>query len=403
PRLTPIVSLGRMPRVNAFLEVPRSGARLRAEPSYPLDLYFCERCTLVQLQPLVSPALLFGTYAYLSSVSRTNRERLDAFADELATRFALGAHSRILEIGSNDGTLLRSFQRFTQNVVGVDPAKNVASLAAAAGVETIVDFFSPGVGADLARTHGGFDLILALNVVAHTPDFVGLFSRARDLLAPGGRFVIEVVHVLQTLLRGEIDTVYHEHVYCFSLHALLHAAKRAGLIIVDAEKIAAQGGSLRIVMQRRQAKPRRRDRVAELVAEERDAGVHRASTYASIAHHALALRLGIWSGLRELRKSADLVVGLGAPARGVVLMNYCGLTTADLDVVIDDTPLKQGKLVPGCHIPVGDWTRIPKDANIACLMFAWTYRSEILEKLRARTSHARVLIPLPAVEEVRFD
>jgi len=174
--LIPVVSLGHMPLVNAFLEAPRPGAGVRAEPTFPLDLYFCERCTLVQLHPVVEPRLLFGTYTYLSSVAHTNLARLARLADELAARLALGARSKVLEIGSNDGTLLRRFQRHTPNVVGVDPAQNVAALAAAAGVETIVDFFSPRVAAELARARGGFDLILALNVVAHTPDFVGLLS-----------------------------------------------------------------------------------------------------------------------------------------------------------------------------------------------------------------------------------
>lgn len=405
-RLRPVVSLGSMPPVNAFLDPGRPGGAVPREKdkekAFPLDLYFCERCTLVQLHPVVDPALLFGTYTYLSSASRTNVERLETLADGLSARFALDARSRILEIGSNDGTLLRRFQRQTSHVVGVDPARNVAALAAADGVDTVVDFFSEEVARALRRAHGGFDVILALNVVAHTPDFVGLFSRAGELLNPGGHFVIEVVHVLPTLLRGEIDTIYHEHVYCFSLHALRHACAGAGLVIVDAEKISAQGGSLRVVMQRASGDGVVSDRVGALLAEESRAGLDRASTYASIAALADALRDGVRSGVRELRRSADLVVGLGASARGVVLMNYCGLTTSDLDFVVDDTPLKQGKLVPGCHIPVADWTRIPKDGNIACLMLSWNYRREVLEKLRARTSAARVLVPLPTLEEVRL-
>ena len=401
-RLTPIVSLGSMPPVNAFLDAGAPGGMVIAETGYPLDLYFCEACTLVQLYPVVDPALLFGTYTYLSSASRTNVKRLERLADALSARFGLDAHSRILEIGSNDGTLLRQFQRRTSHVVGVDPARNVAALAAAAGVDTVVDFFSTDVAQALGRAQGGFDVILALNVVAHTPDFIGLFSRARDLLNEGGHLVIEVVHVLPTLLRGEIDTIYHEHVYCFSLHALRHACQRAGLVIVDAEKIAAQGGSLRVVMQRAPRAGVVTAGVAELLAEERAAALDKAATYASIEPLALALREGVRSGLGALRRSADLVVGLGASARGVVLMNYCGLTSADLAFVVDDTPLKQGKLVPGCHIPVADWTRIPKDKNIGCLMLSWNYRREVLEKLHTRTSKARVLIPLPALEEVRL-
>src|SRR5450432_1760024 len=244
--LTPVVSLGSMPPVNAFVDATTLGD----ERAFPLDLYFCERCTLVQLFPVVDPALLYGTYTYLSSASRTNVLRLEELALDLAARLALGAGSKVLEIGSNDGTLLRRFARHTPAVLGVDPARNVAALAEAAGVPTVVEFFSSSVGRALAREHGGFDLVLALNVVAHTPDFVDLLEGARELLTPSGHVVVEVVHVLQTILRGEIDTIYHEHVYCFSLHALRHGCERAGLTIVDVEKIPAQGGSLRVLMQR---------------------------------------------------------------------------------------------------------------------------------------------------------
>jgi 2-polyprenyl-3-methyl-5-hydroxy-6-metoxy-1,4-benzoquinol methylase len=401
-RLTPVVSLGRMPPVNAFVDPRALGGAAPVEQAFPLDLYFCEQCTLVQLHPVVDPALLFGTYTYLSSASRTNLARLETLADEVSARFGLDARSRILEIGSNDGTLLRRFQRTTSHVVGVDPARNVAALALADGVETVVDFFSPEVAHALGRSHGGFDLILALNVVAHTPDFVGLFSRAAELLTVGGHFVIEVVHVLPTLLRGEIDTIYHEHVYCFSLHALRHACAGTGLAIIDAERIPAQGGSLRVVMQRASRDAVASARVGALLAEESAAGLDRAATYASVAPLARALREGVRASVRRLRGAGDLVVGLGASARGVVLLNYCGLDASDLAFVVDDTPLKQGKLVPGCHIPVADWTRIPKDGNIACLMLAWNYRDEVLAKLRARTSTARVLVPLPTLEEVRL-
>jgi SAM-dependent methyltransferase len=396
PGLTPVVSLGSMPPVNAFVDA----AMLAGEQAFPLDLYFCERCTLVQLYPVVDPALLYGTYTYLSSASRTNVMRLEQLADELVVRLGLDARSKVIEIGSNDGTLLRRFARHTPAVLGVDPAGNVAALAEAAGVPTVVEFFSSRVGRDLALLRGGFDLVLALNVVAHTPDFIDLLEGARALLTPGGHFVIEVVHVLQTLLRGEIDTIYHEHVYCFSLHALRHGCERAGLTIVDVEKIPAQGGSLRVSMQQTVHAAAPGARVEEVLAEERAAGLLHAETYASIAGLALALREGVRSGLRALRASSDIVVGLGASARGVVLMNYCGLTVADIDFVVDDTPLKQGKLVPGCHIPVHDWTKIAKETKVAGLMLSWNYRREVLAKLAARTSRARVLVPLPTLEEL---
>jgi SAM-dependent methyltransferase len=391
-----VVSLGSMPPVNAFL----TADQIPAEEKFPLDVYFCQRCTLVQLYPIVDPRKLFTAYNYLSSASRTTVAYLVGLAGTLAKEHDLTSRSKVLEIGSNDGTLLAEFKKVTSNVLGVDPARNLTENAAALGVRTVVEFFSSRSAETIKNEHGAFDLILALNVVAHTPGFVDLFAGVRSLLEPGGCFVMEVAYVLETILRGEIDTIYHEHVYSFSLHALSFACERVGLTIVDARKTPVQGGSLRLTMQATTKDTAVNRSVTDLLAEEVKGGVNRFATYAPVAGLARDLRDGVRSRLQTIRKSYDTVVGLGAPARGVVLMNYCDLSVDDLEFVVDDTPLKQGKLVPGRHIPVRDWTKIAKDKNIACLMLSWNYRSEVLAKLRARTSNARVLIPLPVLEEI---
>ena len=251
----------RLARQHAARQRVRRPGGAGDEPAYPLDAWFCTRCALVQLSPVVEPARLYGSYTYLSSASRTNVARLEALADGLVRDFGLDARSRVLEIGSNDGTLLARLRGRVRAVVGVDPARNVAPLAEAAGVRTVVAFLSQRLASELARDEGPFDLVLALNVVAHTPDLRDLLAGVRALLAPRGRAVVEVVHVLPTLLGGEIDTIYHEHVYCFSLLALAHACGAAGLAIVDAETIAAQGGSLRVVLAGRDAR-RHRARVS---------------------------------------------------------------------------------------------------------------------------------------------
>jgi cyclopropane fatty-acyl-phospholipid synthase-like methyltransferase len=385
-----------MPLVNAFL----TEAELAREKKFPLDLYLCEACALVQLSPVVDPRKLFGDYAYLSSASRTNAAHLGRLASTLAARLPLGAGSKVLEIGSNDGTLLKHLARHATHVVGVDPARNLAALSRAAGVPTRVEFFSSRTAEAIKRELGTFDAVVAINVVAHTPDFVDLMAGARALLKPRGTFVVEVVDVLKTILRGEIDTIYHEHVFCFSLRALANACERVGLTIVDAQKLAVQGGSLRILMRQRSRANQSSARVGRLLDEEARAGVDRRVTYADVGARAEKLREAVRNGLRRLRDTCDTVVGLGAPARGVVLMNTCGLSRDDLDFVVDDTPLKVGKVVPGCHIPVRAWSAIGKDERLGCLMLSWNYRREVLAKLRARTSKARVLVPLPTLEEI---
>jgi SAM-dependent methyltransferase len=396
--LEPIFSLGRMPPVNAFL----TPGELEREEFFPLDVHFCPACTLVQLYPTVPPARLFTDYAYLSATSSTTVAYLGRLAETLAQRVGLSPASKILEIGSNDGTLLAQLRAFSPHVLGVDPAENVAARANAAGVPTRVAFFSSAVAADLRAEVGAFDLVAALNVVAHTPDFVDLLAGVRAVLAPGGTFVLECAHVAQTILRGAIDTVYHEHVYCFSLHALARACARVGLVVVDVEKTPAQGGSLRVFARAAADAPLIGAGVAALLREEELAGVTRLPTYTAVARLAETLRRELPVRLRALRAAAGArtVVGLGASARGVVLLNYCGLGPQDVDFVVDDTPLKQGKLVPGRHIPVFDWTHIPRDEDLVCLLLSWNYRDEILARLRARTSRARVLVPLPHLEEL---
>jgi SAM-dependent methyltransferase len=394
--LVPVLSLGAMPPVNAFL----TPADVAAEVAFPLDLHFCPRCSLAQLHPVVDPARLFSTYTYLSGTSGTTVAYLGRLAGALATRTGLSSASKVLEIGSNDGTLLARFQAVTPHVLGVDPAANVAALANAAGVPTRVAFFTSTTAAALRAEVGAFDLVLALNVVAHTPDFVDLLAGVRGVLAPGGTFVMECAHVAQTILRGAIDTIYHEHVYAFSLHALAHACARAGLAIVDVEKTPAQGGSLRVFARAADGRPPVAETVAALLREEEAAGVTGVETYLGVARLAEDLRRDLPARLRALRADGRRVVGLGASARGVVLLNFCGLGPADLDFVVDDTPLKQGKLVPGCHVPVFDWTRISVDEDLVCLLLSWNYRDEILAKLRARTSRARILVPLPRLEEL---
>jgi len=391
-----VVSLGAMPPVNAFL-TPDEIAR---EEAFALDLYFCSACALVQLDPIVAPARLFTHYAYLSSTSRTTAAYLGALAATLASRLALTSASRVLELGSNDGTLLACFKPLTPHVLGVDPARNVAALAARAGVPTIVDFFSSRTAAELRAGGRAFDLVLAVNVVAHTPELIDLLEGARALLAPGGTFVMEAVHVRQTVLRGEIDTVYHEHVYCFSLLSLSRVCARAGLTIVDVELTPAQGGSLRVFARAASEGAAADPRVEALLAEERAAGLERFETYAAVAGLAARLRAGLRARVARLRERYDTVVGLGASARGVVLLNTCGLSVADLDFVVDDTPFKQGKLVPGCHIPVHDWSRIPAGREIGALLLSWNYRAEILAKLSARTPKAHVVVPFPVLDEL---
>jgi SAM-dependent methyltransferase len=399
PALRPVVSLGDLPLVNAFVAPGQEAAERR----FPLNVHFCEACALVQLDPIVPPDAMFGEYTYLSSSSQTFAAHLRELARDLVGTLGLTSSSRVLEIGSNDGTFLAELRKATPHVLGVDPARNVAARAEAAGVPTRVALFDARLAGQLVREHGRFDLVAAFNVVAHVPDVGDLLAGARALLAPGGSLVIEVAYVRETILGGAIDTVYHEHVHNFSLLALANVCRRAGLTVTDAAVVPVQGGSLRVVARPAAGHPAVSARAAALLAEERAAGLDRFEAYAGVARRAEELRDRLRRAVDRLRATGGPLVGLGAPARGVVLLNYCGFSPADVRVVVDDTPLKQGKLVPGRGIPVRGWDAIAPDEDVGCLMLSWNYRDEVLAKLARRTSRARVLVPLPEVQEVTLE
>ncbi|MCE9556235.1 MAG: methyltransferase domain-containing protein [Planctomycetes bacterium] len=397
PALSRMFSLGNVPGVNAFFTPEEVGR----ERPYPLDVAWCRECTLVQLESIVPPGELFSHYQHLSSASQSNVRHLGELAALLTSRLGISQQSKVLEIGSNDGTLLSAIKGASQaDVLGVDPARNLAEYAQQKGVDQISDFFTPELADKIVAERGARDLVVALNVVAHTPDVSSLLNGIARVLAPGGTFVMEAVHVMRTILHGEFDTVYHEHVYCFSLTALVPLLRRAGLTVVDVEEIPTQGGSLRVYARRSDSRPVAADSVAKLLQTEAGEGVRDPATYQSVGDRVRQFKVDLLARLKELRQSHGRVFGLGAPARGVVILNYCGIGPELLDAVVDDTPLKQGRLVPGVHIPVVDWNAVERDKPGGYLVLSWNYEREILDKLRRHVSAAEVLVPFPELRTV---
>ena len=393
--LESLFNLGAVPSVNSF----PTAEEVAREVAVTLEVCVCPRCFLVQLSALIPPPTLFTEYRYLSSASQTQVHYLQELARTLAARLGVTGETRILELGSNDGTFLAAFHPWTQHVLGVDPAKNLVSEAAARGVPMVAEFLSEKTAAVILREHGAYDLILGLNVVAHTPDLPDLLLGIRKLLAPGGVFMMEAVHVMQTILRGAYDTVYHEHVYCFSLTALQEQFRRAGLTVVDTEESPMQGGSLRVFGKRTEDQPDVAPSVARMLEAEAAAGVRDLATYQRVGdmvrEHIRSLR----EQLEELKRRHGRVWALGASARGVVIVNAGTLDTTLIDAIIDDTPLKQGRLVPRVHIPVVGWDALGalSEKPTAFLLTAWNYEREVLGKLKRFVGTAEILVPFPAI------
>jgi len=398
--LQSLFSLGDIPPVNAFL-LP---SEVKNEIGYPLELFFCKECTLIQLGDCVPPEKLFSNYLHLSSASESNIQHLKEVADWVAERDSKKLQDKkVLEIGSNDGTLLSFLKNHTANVVGMDPAQNLAAEAKKRGVRTYTDFFLQESAAKLVKTEGQFDWIVALNVVPHTPQFISLLKGARGALAPGGRMMIEGAYVVETILNGQFDTIYHEHVYNFSIHSLNYAMKRVGLQILDVEIIPTQGTSFRVLLARDDDPEQASGNLKKLLGEEKQKGMTDVKTLAKAAEKIKAFPDQLKAKLKELRKkSASPIIGLGAPARGVVILNYCKLNTDDLQYIIDDTVLKQGRLTPGVHIPVAGWDHAPIQPGQVFLLLSWNYRKEMIKKLNQRQIQGTLLIPFPHLEEVKI-
>ncbi len=392
------LDLGKMPPVNAFIleeEIPN-------EKSFSLSLAYCPHCHLVQLEEIAPPEELFKNYLHLSSGSESNIKHLQEVAEHLSSKFKIDKGTKILEIGSNDGTLLSFFKKYTNNVLGVDPAKNLAELNEKKGVEYISEFFNTSLASKIVETQGKFDLIIALNVIPHTKNNIDLLKATRLLMKDAGGLVMEGVYALDTILNGEFDTIYHEHAYTFSMHSLISTFRFAGLTIVNVEKIPTQGGSLRIFAVKDEFADGISESVKKLFREEKEKGIANYETYAKIGKKVQDYKSEMRKILENEKNNYGKLIGLGAPARGVVILNYCGLGINDLEYLIDDTPLKQGKVAPGVHIPVKSWDELKSYKNQTFLLLSWNYKEHLLSKLKKYLSSFRVIIPFPNLEVIEI-
>ena len=385
-----VLDLGLTPLANSLLDAEQLD---RPEPRFPLRLAFCKDCALAQLVESVPPEALFSEYLYFSSFSDTMVRSAGELVGRLVRDRGLGPTSLAMEVASNDGYLLRHYLDLAVPVLGIEPARNVAATARQAGIDTISEFF----GRDLAirlRAQGRLaDVVHANNVVAHVPDLNGLFEGFETVLKPDGLVIIEVPHVLEMVKHLEFDTIYHEHVFYFSLSALLPVFARSGLRVVDAERLPLHGGSLRIFGSRHGGPSAR---VHALLAEERSAGVDRLDFYRDFSGRVAELGRRLSALLRERRDAGDRVAAYGASAKGSTLLNFFGIGGETIDFVVDRSTVKQGLVTPGTHLPI-----LPPEALLAkmpesVLLLTWNFADEILEQQREyRERGGRFIVPVP--------
>ncbi len=391
--LTPFLTLGPTPLANAFLAAPEQFAD---ERRYPLDVYFCRTCSLVQLADVVDPHVLFGTYLYVTGTSDTIVAHNRGYAHTVVERLSLGAGDLVVEVASNNGHLLQCFQPFGVRVLGVEPAANIAQMAEAAGVPTVNRFFNAAAARELVAAHGPARAVIGNNVLAHVDDPQDFLRGCATLLAADGAVVIEVPYLREFLDAVEFDTVYHEHLCYFSVTSLMRLCDAAGLAIAGIDRVAVHGGSIRMYARRSEGAGDHAATVLRLVDEEAAAGLHDLDTYQQFAARVEATRAQLVALLERLRGEGKSVAAYGAPAKGNTLLNYCGIDTRLIEYTVDKNPLKVGLYTPGAHLPVLPVSTLLERQPDYVLILAWNFADEIMrqqDEYRARGG--RFILPIP--------
>jgi 2-polyprenyl-3-methyl-5-hydroxy-6-metoxy-1,4-benzoquinol methylase len=370
--------LGSSPLANSYLSPEHVGAM---EPFYPLRALVCGRCFLVQLEEFETPAQIFSDYAYFSSYSTSWLEHCRRYVEEVVERLDLGEHSRVVEIASNDGYLLQYFHRRGIPVLGVEPAANVAGVALERGIPTVVEFFGRATARALAGESTA-DLLVGNNVLAHVPDLNDFVGGMKILLAPGGVITMEFPHLMRLIEDRQWDTIYHEHFSYFSFLTASHVFAVHGLRLFDVEELPTHGGSLRVYgcHEGDSAKPCT-ERALQMLERERRAGYEQLDVYLEYGAGVAADKRQILEFLIDLKKDGKRVVGYGAPAKGNTLLNYCGIRGDFLDYTVDLSPHKQGRFLPGSHIPIRSPRPLHTDRPDVVLILPWNIKDEIVEQL----------------------
>lgn len=387
------VDLGMSPLVSSYL---LEEDLFKMESFYPLRAFVCDVCLLVQLPQAETPENLFGDYPYLSSTSSSWLQHAEQFAEAATHRLGLNAQSTVVEVASNDGYLLKNFLRQGMKVLGVEPAANIATMARAKGIDTRARFFGKKTATDLVAEGVSADLLVGNNVLAHVPDLNDFVSGVRILLRKGGTASFEFPHLLRTFLGNQFDQVFHEHFSYLSLHAIQRIFASHGLVVVEVAELPTHGGSIRVWARHEGDAIPIDASVATVLAAESAAGLDRPSGYAGFADRATKVRRDLLRLLFDLKESGRRIVGYGAPGKGAVLLNYCGIRSDLVDYTVDLSPTKQGRFVPGVHLAIEHPDRIRQDRPDFVLILPWNLRNEIIEQLSfIRGWGGKFIVPIP--------
>jgi C-methyltransferase C-terminal domain/Putative zinc binding domain/Methyltransferase domain len=392
------VDLGMSPLCESYVPAEQLD---EAEAFYPLHVRVCGSCLLVQLPAYVSGEHIFSDYAYFSSYSDSWVAHAKRYADAMTGRLGLTQDSLVTEVASNDGYLLQHFAAQGIPVLGVEPAANVAEAARARGIPTEVRFLGPETGQEIAQRHGRADVVAGNNVFAHVPDIRGFAAGLRALVKDDGLVTLEFPHLLRLIERRQYDTIYHEHFQYLSLLTSSRALAAAGLRVVDVDELDTHGGSLRVYAQPEDNAGEPTARVKAVLDEEESAGLHTVAGHEGFAREVLRIKSELLEFLLMAASDGRSVAGYGAPGKGNTLLNHCGIRSDLLQYTVDRSPVKQGKFLPGTHIPIYAPERLAETRPDYILVLPWNLRDEISQQLDyVKSWGGRLVFPIPQLEIV---
>ncbi|PYX37134.1 MAG: SAM-dependent methyltransferase [Acidobacteria bacterium] len=390
------IDLGLSPLCETY---PAAADFHRGEIYYPLHVYLCEQCLLVQLEEYESAENIFSDYAYFSSYSDSWLKHSENYCNKMTSRFGLNEKSFAVEVASNDGYLLQYFVRQGVPVLGIEPAANVAKVAVAQGIPTLERFFGTQLAKELVAEGRRADLVLGNNVLAQVPDLNDFVEGLKILLKTGGVLTLEFPHLLKLIQLNEFDTIYHEHFSYFSLFTTLRIMEAHGLKVFDVEELKSHGGSLRVYACRADCNAHPlQSGVAKVLADEEHAGLDSPEGYGHFAQQVRETKLALLEFLLTAAKEGKSVAGYGAPGKSATLLNYCGIGKDSIEYTVDRSPYKQGRFLPGSHIPIYHPDRIRETQPDYVVILPWNLKDEVMDQMQfIREWGGRFVVPIPKV------
>jgi len=368
------------PLANSYVIQEKSNL---GETFFPLKTYVCEKCFLVQLGEFKTPKEIFKNYAYFSSFSKTWVKHAENYVNSIVKKFNFNKDSLIVEIASNDGYLLQFFKKKNIPVLGIEPAENVAKNAVKKGIPTVTKFFGSKLAKELKKSGKKVDCIIANNVLPHTPELIDFIKGLELLIKPNGIIIIQFSAYLVPLIKnGQFDHIYHEHFSYFSLTTIKQILKKFKLEIFDVEELNVHGGSLRLYIKKIGQIKNESKNLKKLLKKEKEFGITKKETYENFQNQILEKKISIWKFFSKVKKENKKIAGYGAPAKGNTMLNYCQIGKDFINFTVDKNPAKQGKLLPGTHIPIFNLKKIHEFKPDYLIILPWNLKEEIVEEMK---------------------